>query len=265
MKDAMEDNQIYRIVATDLSNYKPKDKRLCKPRAFREKKTNETLLMHQLKCARIKRRRIYYSRPNNVALSLSIYDGHIRKARKLYREKLLPHLKKNKDEFSEDVVPELCDYFEHVQTSLVFAYTAVEAFANISIPPDYKYEKPTSRGPVEVYDKKSIERWLPLSEKLKSILPRVLKISPPTSQSFWEHFLKLENLRNSIVHQKTIDDMSAYSEFLNPSIFKIVSSGVKILSYYYNSAPPNRLWPWGLGRPAFIIEEVDKFPLEPVD
>ena len=50
------------------------------------------------------------------------------------------------------------NYIEEIQTAIVFGYTALEAFSNLSIPEKYVYTaKPNSKGIVEAFDKMAIE------------------------------------------------------------------------------------------------------------
>ena len=63
---------------------------------------------------------------------------------------------------------------EEIQSAIVFAYTALEALANLSIPHGHIYQaKKNSKGIIESYDKVAIKRWLSLKTKIKYILPEL--------------------------------------------------------------------------------------------
>ena len=64
--------------------------------------------------------------------------------------------------------------------SIIFAYTAIEAFANEEIPEDYIYKAETRSSEILIaYQKDSIERRISLDEKLGSILPKTKNLPTP--------------------------------------------------------------------------------------
>lgn len=101
------------------------------------------------------------------------------------------------------------DYLEAIYASVVFAYTALEAFVNEEIPENFIYEveEQTDSGlfSVNQFDKEQIERKFSLSEKLASILPKALGSASPKGTSEWEEFVYLRRFRDRIIHMKAKD------------------------------------------------------------
>jgi hypothetical protein len=99
---------------------------------------------------------------------------------------------------------EAFQYLEDMMASIIFAYTALEAFANEVIPDDYIHTI-AARKCSESYSKTQIERSLNLQVKLGEILPQILQVNSPKGRVIWGEFLKLEEIRNSLIHMKTAD------------------------------------------------------------
>ena len=125
----------------------------------------------------------------------------------------------------------------------------MEAFANISIPELYKYVyKNKSKNIKVIYDKNEIERWVTLREKITTILPDIFKVKKPTQKKWWSDFIKLENLRHSIIHQKSIDSTEFYKKYFKREIFRVCNTAEIVIQYFYDeTAKQNRthiMWPW---------------------
>jgi len=204
-----------------------------------------------------RRQRLKYFIPNNVAVLLSISE----KAAYRGQELLMRFFKSdgvqldvskydgNKIEFINHRSKEVCDYIENIQTSVVFAYTALEAFSNLSVPTGYEYVvevKP--KGTREVFNKEAIERWVPLRDKLTKILPGVYEARSPSTQRFWGHFVRLEKYRHDIIHQKSIDSTEFYKAYFMNDVFDVCAVAEKIIHFFYeqlsNNNRTNPLWPW---------------------
>lgn len=174
-----------------------------------------------------------------------------------------PKLSEDGDvEFTEEEIPKLYDYFEHVEASIIFTYTALEAFSNVAISQTYEYEVTNSKGIKEVWNKDNIKRWMSTSQKLKKVVPAILSAEPPTKLNYWTDFEQFEDIRNNIVHQKTTNkemNLEILEHFLNKDIFKIVSSGFKIIGYFCEKDIQNAAFPLGFGKAKLAIAEVDNF------
>lgn len=152
----------------------------------------------------------------------------------------------------------LYDYIEQAQTCIVFGYTALEAFTNLSIPEEYKYtSEPNNKGVVEIYDKRTIERWLTLKTKL-IILTDIYKTKCIKKSKIWDKFLKYENLRHDIIHQKSIKTTNFYKSYFSNDFFDECTVPEDVIKYFFeeraNKEFTNPLWPW-------VINAKNEFPL----
>ncbi len=109
------------------------------------------------------------------------------------------------------------DYLEEIMASIIFAHTAIEAFANEEIPEDYVYEseKPSS-GILVAFQKDSVERRISLDEKLGSILPKTKNLPTPKGLKIWSDYVELKRLRDRIVHLKSRDRAHSKANDLFP-------------------------------------------------
>ncbi|MFT6908714.1 MAG: hypothetical protein ACJAS1_005417 [Oleiphilaceae bacterium] len=209
--------------------------------------------------------KITYFVPNNIALLLSVSEKSLNNAKRIYSENFLDEEKEfdlnkmteNRDDIMKSASSLVCDYLENIQTSIVFGYTALEAFVNLSIPDGYEYTSAkNSKGISETYDKKAIERWLSLRFKVKSILSEIYNTKKIDSQKWWGHFLNLESYRNEIIHQKSISHTEFYKVYFKQSTFKVCQSPIELITYFHDSHAEdnktNPLWPW--------IQGVDSLP-----
>ena len=153
----------------------------------------------------------------------------------------------------------MCDYIECLQTAIVFGYTSVETFVNLSIPNEYTFEtKNDSKGIKETYDKAAIERWLSLKMKLQYVLKEIYKTKNPESQKWWGHFSNLEEYRNEIIHQKSIKSTSFYKAYFKKSIFQACESPLSVFRFFYETHAENNrtnpIWPW-------LVNDKNYFPV----
>jgi hypothetical protein len=98
----------------------------------------------------------------------------------------------------------LFDYFEAFASHVVFSFTALEAFANESIPTDFEYQSEKKCKSI-VLAKPDIERNINLDEKLHLVLPRALGVTTPKGKKSWQQYKLLKGMRDRIIHLKTID------------------------------------------------------------
>ena len=204
-----------------------------------------------------KKSNITYFVPNNVALLLSVSEKAFIAAKKIYTEKLstsdvildFEKIDGDRKKMMNDASSLVCDYLENIQTSIVFGYTALEAFTNLSIPEDYTYTTgKNNKGISEIYDKKVIERWIPLKIKIKKILTKIYNTGKIENQKWWGQFSKLEKYRNEIIHQKSILHTEFYKVYFKQNIFNVCMSPNEVILFFYNSHAENNrtnpIWPW---------------------
>lgn len=199
--------------------------------------------------------------PNNIALLLSIMQKSIDRAKEIYLVHLNPdkfnhsfeNEKVNKKEKLYSNSKILYDYIEQIQSAIVFGYTALEAFTNLSIPNGYIYtSEKNGKGIQEVLDKDAIERWLSLKIKISNVLQEVYGTKGLTKLPVWSKFLKFEEMRHDIIHQKSIQETDFYKLYLHRNIFDVCSSPIVIIQYFYDSLEKknstNPIWPWIINR-----------------
>lgn len=226
-----------------------------------------SMVYQELEQIHFKKNKLTYFPPNNVGILLSISKNALNEAKIIYDESLDPHKfehsfeQTNGDRRSFLIAKSkiVCDYIEKIQISIVFSYTALEAFSNLSIPENYTYKAEVkNKGIIEVYDKNAIERWLPLKDKLCNILTEVYQTKKFKSQPFWNHYTKLETYRHDIIHQKSIRRTEFYKNYFAKDIFNVCQSGEKIIKFFYKEHSEknktNPLWPW-------LINKTKEFPV----
>lgn len=167
-------------------------------------------------------------------------------------EKLITDVTENKNisyhltiEFSKKIY----DYLELIHKAIIFSYTSIETFVNLSIPESYNHNITKNKeGITEIYDKHGIERWLSLTVKLKEILVSIYNTPEIQKESFWQDFLTLEKHRNQIIHQKSSNRTILYESYFHEDIYKSISVSTKIVDFFRVNAKSkgidNILWPW---------------------
>jgi hypothetical protein len=156
------------VVSTDIHNYTYRDSLSLKPfcvdsRNHPDPKFQMTVAFQEIDRVSLNNKKsISYFVPNNIALLLSNSKKALQRAESIYMDSIKNHSENNEpkcDELWQNCTL-VSDYIELIQTAIVFGYTALESFANISIPEDYTYKpKPRKEGIQEHYGKEGIERW----------------------------------------------------------------------------------------------------------
>lgn len=247
------------------------DPRLNKPVCHQQMvdgKITGSMLLQELETAAVGLgKEITYFCPNNIAVLLSVSSKAMGKAKEIYQEFFcspdtefcIEKIQEDKKVFLNRLSSIVCDYIEHVQTAIVFAYMALETFANLSIPEEYQYHTENkSKGIKETYDKAAIERWLSLKVKVQHILKEIYGTQELSHQKWWGYFSNLERYRNDIVHQKTIMSTSFYKEYFKEAIFPVCECPLPIIKFFYEAHADNNrtnpIWPW-------LVNEKNYFPL----
>lgn len=246
------------------------DPRINKPICFQDKAdggTNGSMVfqeMDEVIFNKKKNIKIEYFTPNNIALSLSISAKASNEAQDIYKKYIDPYKainslqNKNRTEYLIKKSKIICDYLEKIQISIVFSYTALETFCNLSIPENYNYKFKDNKGIIHSYDKDTIERWLSLQEKISNILTNIYNTNKIKTEKFWNYFIRLEECRNNIIHQKSIERTEFFKTYFRPYIFKICKSSIDVIKFFYKKQSEknntNPLWPW-------LINPKKEFPL----
>ncbi|MDI9312285.1 MAG: hypothetical protein QM535_18895 [Limnohabitans sp.] len=170
--------------------------------------------------------------PNDVSIYSSISEKNLVEAEKFYKENILPRHKRYHGSFpSEKTQGNYFDYFELIIQAIIFSYTSLEAFANICIPNNY-FHKTEKEGIQTFYSKEAIEKKFPLRDKFKIILKNILQTPDVSKTNWWNTFIKLEDLRNEIIHSKPSKSENRYSKLLEKEIFDQIKVHKKIIEYY---------------------------------
>lgn len=261
MKQKVKEKKFSLVVGTTPNRFETSERRLMKPVCHQEHQGGEltgSMLVQDLDRLNIlKNQTLTYFVPNNIALLLSVSSRALNDARRLFAENIvaseleldITKVTGDKKAAMETLSSLICDYLEYIQTAIVFGYTAIESFANLSIPNDYVHQRVVKgNDQQECLDKEAIERWLPLKTKLKTILRDVYQTERVEQQKFWEKFSTLEKYRNAIVHQKSISHTEFYKDYFKKNIVGICQSPDALIKFFYNShAEENRtnpIWPW---------------------
>lgn len=260
----MKETEFY-IVGIKPEEYKIKDIRANKPICFMDKQDSSlSMVVEEIDNIKYndnseKERKIEYCAPNNVSILLSTSKRFIKDAKKIFNTTF------SSDDFFKKVTEKekklyknskvIYDYIEIIQIAIVFSYTALESFANLSIPDGYFYESKNNKGILEKYDKDSIERWMSLKDKLSKVLVELFKTKDIKKEKFWNDFCDFEKIRNSIIHQKAVDGRDFYKNYFNKNIFKLCEVSEKIIIFFINNNNSNLvcpMWPWVDGAKNFI-------------
>jgi hypothetical protein len=250
------------IINLKPEDYQIFDNRIKKPvtfQVFDELKGGGSMVLQETDEVNVKNIRLDFFTPNNVSILLSISSRSLKKANDIFDNKLNPdkntiEVSKATDKlgFLKLISKDVCDYIEEIQASIVFAYTALEAFANLSIPEDYYHiQRVNNKGIDERYDKAAIERWITLSTKLSTILPKIYRTKAIDKDKSWSLFVKLEKYRHEIIHQKSIEHTEFYKHYFQKDIFDVCTCAEKIIKFFYDNhslEKSNPLWPWIVGK-----------------
>ncbi len=193
-----------------------------------------------------KKKRLTIPIPNASAVMLNASTKAYKNAQILRLVSEIDKTLKSEVYFHSD--EDALDYIERMIEAIVLAFSAIEAFANESIPTDYVYERfSKSKSGLEIVDKEDIERHVPLDEKLTIVLPKVLGCQSPKSSRCWENYKLLKNTRDRIIHMKTEDRKSSGPEL--ETIWKAIImmpaphlSAVKIIDHFINVMSTKPQW-----------------------
>jgi len=211
-----------------------KDNRIAKPDILVNiEHLNDTIKYKALWKLEVNKRKFVRIKPNDIALYSNIAMINLKKAKEIYDNKN-PSLWKYIQ--MQDEEKELMDYYEFIITSIILAFSAIEALVNIIIPGNYiykKYEKniKTGRMKTKKLSKQDIE-WLSIDEKLNCVLTDALNIPLPKNEKWWTYFWKLKRLRDMIIHAVESKSNDRYSKLLEKEVFRIVESHMDVIKFF---------------------------------
>lgn len=144
------------------------------------------------------------------------------------------------------------DVIQKRMIAIIFAYTALEAFANESIPDEYTFEREREdKKCLEKYAKDQIE-FLSLDIKLGEILPVIFNTKTIKGTQIWNKYKFLKKLRDRIVHLKSKDRKSnkdpnedtIWKELLDRSYANAALQAFEIISYFLNTLSEDKMPRW---------------------
>lgn len=150
---------------------------------------------------------------------------------------------------SEDYI---FDALQKRMGSIVFAFSALESFANENIPSEYIYKKLRDDGRcVEEYQKDQIERYLNLDVKLGNILPPIMNVNSPKGKELWGKYKIIQNLRDRIIHSKSNDrkssspqDKTIWNELFSDNHTNCALLAKEIIGYFLTKIPKEKRPRW---------------------
>lgn len=154
------------------------------------------------------KRNITVPMPNATAMFLNMSHKFYIQAKEIFTSGKHIKVRGNNLDFISDTAG--IDYLESICASVVFAYSALEAFANEVIPDEHTFKRERQdKKCIETYNKHQIERHLSLDVKLDKILPEIFKAKSPKGKKIWDKYIELKKLRDRIIHLKSIDRKSS--------------------------------------------------------
>ncbi|MBV2132551.1 hypothetical protein KRX52_06995 [Pseudomonas sp. MAP12] len=243
------------------------DMRLARPIIYIDKSTNKAITLQRSEVFTINDCEIIFPAPNNVSLFASIAKKERQQAKNIHSSLIAKNIKTKKAfDVKDKDITRLFNYFEHIQSSIIAIYTAIEAFANIAIPADFTHTFKNNKGITETWNKAAIERWYKTSDKISELLPKILGSESPKTMANWSKFKDLENIRNEIIHQKTKQssgekniDSSFLGTLLSNEIFNTIDSGFELISFFCQKDTYHSFFPMGFSDAHLKPIEVDSF------
>ncbi len=183
----------------------------------------------------IKNNKVRFITPSMVALQINIANEALIEIKALNSKIQNLHSKQKLDDGSINNLLiehtlEVYNFIEHAQKAIIFSFTALETFINLSIPNDFIWSKTTPRK-TEVYNKEQIERYISWKEKINLIVTDIYQVPQIKQMSFWSDLIELLDIRNRLIHIKSSDDTEVLTDLLNKNIFKICFSSQEYINY----------------------------------
>ena len=259
----MNDSDLLMVMSIRPEEYKLSDLRSQKP--FHGKNQEGGGVFQSIdevvfKNSKSSKEEIEFLTPNPVGLLLHVYQESKRRTEEIFEEfcqKITEEeFNKGTDKFIS-FTKKIYDYINEFQKTILFGYSALETFINISIPEDYSYSVYDNKGITNVYDKRAIERWISTSIKLSDVLVDIYKTPSIKNKKIWTYFKNFEEFRNEIIHLKT-DDKKYYHKYFKRNNLIPLSIPVDIMNFFFekreNKEITNPMWPW-------VVDAKNDFPV----
>jgi hypothetical protein len=213
------------------------DPRLGKPQiVFNEDNYNDYTYFGDQQEMKLNDLPLIIPQPNDISMYVRLADKNTKQAKEFFEKEYAD--KSNRyylPLIQTEEVLEYYNYFESIMAAVTFSYTSIETLVNICIPEDFIFVQTgtgKNEGTTTSYSKKAIERKFHLREKLRQILPQSIQSPDPCTESWWNDFIALEEIRNEIIHTKQHKSIERYSSFLTSRIFTLIEVNKKIIRFY---------------------------------
>ena len=200
---------------------------------------------------KVKGKTIFIPEPNPVVIYFDSARNYFRQLNS-HRDKVFDNVK-TFEENLEGVNGDFYWYFSLASSYAIFLFASVEAFVNMSIPADFKYERSFQNKRTEVFNRMQLQRNVDFSEKVKSVLPQV------TNKNFviehthkFEYLMKLKLFRDEVAHTKTYDGGPTNDSFENLYVMALEFEYEKTLLFirdFINYHKPDLIEECDCGRP----------------
>ena len=186
------------------------------------------------------------STPSAPALFLSQATKMAMDAKRFLSHKLLSLCKKHEDgtrRLQDTHKRKFFDCLEQLIAIVISSFTALEVFANESIPDDFEITLELKRDKeAKSYDKEQIERRLDISTKLDQVLPVVFDVDSPKGTKIWQEYKILKDYRDRLIHMKSSDlnnsgpdnmDDYIWSKLLDPVVLRAPEIAVNMIQHFF--------------------------------
>lgn len=232
----MKDEKMFLISKFDENSLELLDMRFLPPKILVPNDIKDyKFLSRSIEEIDIKKNKVMFITPSMVALQINIANEALREVRALNNKIQNLHSQQKLDDGSINKLLiehtlEIYNFIEHAQKAIIFSFTALETFINLSIPNNFIWKKTTSRK-TEVYDKEQIERYISWKEKINLVVTDIYEVPQIKKMSFWSDLIELLDIRNRLIHIKSSDDTEVLTDLLNKNIFKICLSSQDYINY----------------------------------
>ncbi len=138
---------------------------------------------------------------------------------------------------------------EQRMVAIVFAFTALESFANESIPEGYIFRKVRDDNRCTEEFTKGQAEILSLDTKLDAVLPPIFGVKSPKGTYVWNRYKIIKKLRDRIIHPKSQDrrptksnEETIWKELLDKTMPNVALEAKNMIGYYLNGASEPPRW-----------------------
>jgi hypothetical protein len=147
-----------------------------------------------------------------------------------------------------DVESGFFDCLQSIVAGVIFSFTSIEVFANSKIPEDYTFSQQRhDKKCTETYTREQAERFITLDIKLDKLLPEICKVKSPKGTKLWERYIGIKELRDRLIHLKTMDwqqsapqkaDDYIWTHVLSPNTRNVAKYAFELICHYFPNQKP---------------------------